>query len=151
VGGVKMDTNNNGSILVTFPHGKKYPYLTSCCLLANALYVGIHLFFGLSIYYYIVFVLPFFPLLFISSMSSKEKHIFEVLDDSVLIGETHISYSSMKKIAFYKPITVFFHVITEHQKKKIITIQLNKNEAEKVFVLIKNCAQSKGIEFEKHY
>lgn len=53
--GVSMlDTNNSNRMLVTFPHSKKYPYLTSYCLLANALYVG------LNVFLILVFIIIYF-------------------------------------------------------------------------------------------
>lgn len=55
-----LDTNNSNRMLVTFPHSKKYPYLTSYCLLANALYVGLNVFFDLSVYYYLFLSCQFF-------------------------------------------------------------------------------------------
>ncbi|MEK3863558.1 hypothetical protein MHH60_08705 [Paenibacillus sp. FSL H7-0716] len=35
----------------------------------------------------------------------------------------------MKKIVIHNPISIFFHMIPAHKKKKIITIQVNKDEA----------------------
>ncbi|MEK4465691.1 hypothetical protein MHB56_26130 [Paenibacillus sp. FSL H8-0315] len=150
--GVSMlDTNNSNRMLVTFPHSKKYPYLTSYCLLANALYVGLNVFFDLSVYYYLFFVLPVFPFLFISLKSQKEKHKLEVLDDSVVIGETNITCGSLKKIVIHNPISIFFHIIPARKKKKIITIQVNKDEAKDIFTLLNKWAQKNSVEIEKQY
>ncbi|MEK4104729.1 hypothetical protein NST28_11675 [Paenibacillus sp. FSL R10-2791] len=35
----------------------------------------------------------------------------------------------MKKIVIHNPISIFFHMIPAQKKKKIITIQVNKDEA----------------------
>lgn len=151
MGDAKLEANNNNSILVTFPHGKKYPYLTSFFLLANSLYIGINAFIDLSLYYYLVFVLPFLPFLVISLWSQKENHIFEVLDDSLVIGETEILYSSLKKVVIYNPITIYFHLMPTQKGKRLITIQVNKSEAENAFLLITKWAHKNCIEIEKHY
>ncbi|MCL6603647.1 MAG: hypothetical protein K6T94_12285 [Paenibacillus sp.] len=146
-----MNSIQNKNIFVTYPHGKKYPYTFSIFLLANGLYIVISNLYNLNLLYYLLFVIAFLPFIFISLKSEKVKYRLEFGDDFLFIGETSISSKFLKKIVIYKPISLYLHITSNEKRKKTITIQMNKNDAEYAFTQIKEWTDKHNIPLEIKY
>lgn len=146
-----MNSIQNKSIFVTYPHGKKYPHTFSIFLLANGLYIVFSNLYSLNLIYYLTFVIPFFPFLFISLKSQKTKYRLELGDDFLLIGEISISSELLKKIVIYKPISLYLHIASNEKRKKKINIQMDKENAEYAFTQIKVWTDKHNIPVEINY
>ncbi|KGE16803.1 hypothetical protein [Paenibacillus wynnii] len=146
-----MNSIQNKNIFVTYPHGKKYPYTFSIFLLANGLFIVFSDLYNLNLIYYLLFVIAFLPFLFISLKSQKIKYRLEFSDDFLLIGETSLSSESIKKIVIYKPISIYLHVASNENRKKRITLQMDKGNAEDAFTQIKEWTDKHNIPLENNY